>query len=82
MAILKIEACSSCKTSAAHRVIGAAEAAKIVTLYGWHECTSSNTVLGGGFCCNLVEHTIIEDGCIYCGSSECVAYTHGESVCG
>lgn len=22
------------------------------------------------------------DGCIYCGSNECVAYTHGESVCG
>lgn len=22
------------------------------------------------------------EGCCYCGSSKCVAYTHGESVCG
>lgn len=23
-----------------------------------------------------------KQGCIYCGSSQCVAFTHGESVCG
>lgn len=22
------------------------------------------------------------EGCIYCGSAQCVAYTHGESICG
>ena len=82
MAILKIEACSSCKTPASSTVITSARAVQIASKQGFHECTSvAGEVEGGGPCCNLLQHSV-EEGCIYCGSSDCVAYTHGESVCG
>lgn len=82
MAILKIEACLSCKTPASTTVVSAAYAAKIASKGGFHECTSvAGEVEGGGPCCNLLQHTV-KEGCIYCGSSECVAFTYGESVCG
>lgn len=82
MAILKIEACSSCNTPASSTVVSAAYTAQIARKHGFHECTSSaGEVEGGGACCQLLSHSIVE-GCIYCGSSDCVAYTHGESVCG
>ena len=82
MAILKIEACSSCKTPASTTVVSTAYAAQIARKGGMHECTSSaGEVEGGGPCCQLLSHSV-EEGCIYCGSSECVAFTHGESVCG
>ena len=82
MAILKIEACVSCGTPASSTVISATYAALIAYKKGFHECTShAGTVEGGGACCQLLAHSIVE-GCIYCGSSDCVTYTHGESVCG
>ena len=81
MAILKIAACPSCNTPAVHRVIGTAEAAKIARKGGYHECTSGPDVEGGGPCRQLLAHSI-DEGCIYCGSNECVTFTYGESVCG
>lgn len=82
MAILKIEACVSCGTPASSTVISAAYVAQIQRKGGYHECTSSaGEVEGGGPCCQFLAHSI-EEGCIYCGSNECVAFTYGESVCG
>ena len=82
MAILKIEACVSCGTPASSTVISAAYVAQIQRKGGFHECTSvAGEVEGGGACCQLLAHTV-EEGCIYCGYADCVAFTHGESVCG
>lgn len=30
----------------------------------------------------LVSETPVEEGCIYCGGTNCVAFLFGESVCG
>ena len=82
MNILKIAACASCGTPASTTTVSAGYAAQIARKKGMHECTSfAGEVEGGGACCQLLSHSIVE-GCIYCGSSECIAYTHGESVCG
>lgn len=47
------------------------------------EVIKTNTFVHSGFV-GLPQSYIppSKRGCIYCGSSQCVAFTHGESVCG
>lgn len=84
--LLKIERCLDCGHAANTSLIDLEDVAEITKKGGmasFHECTSTHgLVFGGGACSAPRSHLIEWEGCIYCGSDQCVSYTHGESVCG
>ena len=84
--LLKIEPCKTCGHAANQTQIGLPMVAEVVKKGGmspFHECTKTRgLVFGGGACSAPRAHEITFEGCIYCGSDQCVSYTHGESVCG
>ena len=83
---LKIESCKTCGHAANQTQIGLNEVAQITKKRGmasFHESTKTRgLVFGGGACSAPRSHLSEWEGCIYCGSDQCVSYTHGESVCG
>lgn len=56
--VLIIDACPCCNTPAQSRIINSEEYALVRKQNGAHECTSSDTVFGGGACCNLIGHSV------------------------